>query len=328
MGRFDSKFGQSLALHVTVKLGNDAALQYLLNSGAWIEDTRCRKGPVENETALIVAAKTGNMVAADILLSRGANLEARNYDDQTPLHAAIAHAKLDMVRLLLGRGADVSSTCNGESVLHSAVRSGRSSAVQFFIDLGNEAKAATSLVPWPEEAKGVTAFHLACTIRSLSTFWVLILHGMDYFGSEEMRYTKSFEKPVERSQTGNLPIWADASLGLKFSGHPIVDILERNLLLQTSVDIGESEKLSDHCTACQLLAKDRPEEFQIRAQRLSMWKIACTSFNYGYLRRCEMCRAELTEFYKGLQEFSAEIVPVDGRSYAHEGEYSILNSTH
>jgi hypothetical protein len=84
-GRWDSKFGEYPGLHVAVKIENHAALRLLIKKGAWINGTS--SDPAEQDTALHVAAKVGNLAAADILLDQGAKIEARNSQNETPLHS-------------------------------------------------------------------------------------------------------------------------------------------------------------------------------------------------------------------------------------------------
>ncbi|KAH8594200.1 hypothetical protein B0O99DRAFT_687840 [Bisporella sp. PMI_857] len=50
LGKYDSNFGKSLALHVAVKVGNNAALRNLLGNGTWIEDARDSRAPSVHDT--------------------------------------------------------------------------------------------------------------------------------------------------------------------------------------------------------------------------------------------------------------------------------------
>jgi ankyrin repeat protein len=61
-------------------------------------------------TPLHHAADTGNIEIAKVLLSKGADIEARNGDGLTPLHMAVASGRPKMVRFLLGQGADIEAT--------------------------------------------------------------------------------------------------------------------------------------------------------------------------------------------------------------------------
>lgn len=58
-------------------------------------------------TPLIVAAGWGNSDAVRILLDAGANINATGEDRDTALHRAVAVEALDVVQMLIDRGASV-----------------------------------------------------------------------------------------------------------------------------------------------------------------------------------------------------------------------------
>ena len=58
------------------------------------------------ETPLAWAAMTGNVLAAQALLERGAIVNAADENGNTPLHGAAAAGNADVVQLLLSRRAD------------------------------------------------------------------------------------------------------------------------------------------------------------------------------------------------------------------------------
>jgi ankyrin repeat protein len=63
------------------------------------------------ETALMLAARTGSVAAIDVLIARGAEVDAREaLRGTTPLMWAAAYANPDAVRALLAHGADFSAT--------------------------------------------------------------------------------------------------------------------------------------------------------------------------------------------------------------------------
>jgi ankyrin repeat protein len=59
------------------------------------------------ESAFLYACGAGSVAAADFLLDRGADLAAHNEEGQTGLHWAAWGAHIDVIRLLLNRGASV-----------------------------------------------------------------------------------------------------------------------------------------------------------------------------------------------------------------------------
>ena len=56
---------------------------------------------------LTYAARAGNAEAAKLLIAAGADVNTRNKQGITPLHAAAAFASLEVVRILIAAGADV-----------------------------------------------------------------------------------------------------------------------------------------------------------------------------------------------------------------------------
>ncbi|CAJ1933236.1 unnamed protein product [Cylindrotheca closterium] len=84
--------------------GHVEIVQLLLDHHADIEAEDCA-----GHTALHVACEGYQASVADVrlLLDRRANIEARTPDGYTPLHIACQHTDMEIVRLLLGRGAAV-----------------------------------------------------------------------------------------------------------------------------------------------------------------------------------------------------------------------------
>lgn len=61
-----------------------------------------------------------------------------------------------------------------------------------------------------------------------------------------------------------------------------------------------------HAAVRQALAEVSKDEFEIRLQRLAVWKEKGQSFQYGYLKRCELCRAQVVT--KGIKHTSGDRV--------------------
>jgi ankyrin repeat protein len=75
----------------------------LLEAGADVESAN-----PEGQTALMAVARTGNIAAAELLLGHGANVNAvEGWGGQTALHWAAARQHADMVNLLITEGANV-----------------------------------------------------------------------------------------------------------------------------------------------------------------------------------------------------------------------------
>ncbi|XP_017781098.1 PREDICTED: integrin-linked protein kinase [Nicrophorus vespilloides] len=89
----------------------------------WLDNTEndLNQGDDHNFSPLHWAAKQGQFKIAEMLLARGARVNATNRGDDIPLHLAAAHGHMDMVMLLLKHKADVNFTNeHGNSPLHYA----------------------------------------------------------------------------------------------------------------------------------------------------------------------------------------------------------------
>lgn len=89
----------------------------------WLDDTEhdMNLGDDHGFSPLHWASKEGNSKIVELLLLRGARVNATNRGDDTPLHLAAAHGHRDIVLMLLRQKADVNFTNeHGNSPLHYA----------------------------------------------------------------------------------------------------------------------------------------------------------------------------------------------------------------
>ena len=107
-------------------------------------------GLPDNRTALHTAASSGNGEAAQILLERGADREARDEQGYTPLHLAARGGHADTLRLLLRAGANrEAQDRSGHTPLFNAAETGQTEAIQILLDAGAniEAHASDGVTP-------------------------------------------------------------------------------------------------------------------------------------------------------------------------------------
>ena len=110
---------------VLAKIAADPTLLEAHNSDGW--------------TPLHLAAFFGQVELANVLIDRGADVNARSTNSMknTPLHAAAAGGNVQAVDLLLKRGADANATQEGGwTALHSAAQSGNRAMVETLIAQG------------------------------------------------------------------------------------------------------------------------------------------------------------------------------------------------
>lgn len=118
-------------LHIAVKDRDLSWVGFLIQKGARVD---LKDG--QGNTPLMLAARIGNLDAARVLISRGANLNTTNAAGETPLIAAVQRRDAAMTRLLLTQGADPQKrdTGTGLSARDYAVRDGRSEQIVKLID--------------------------------------------------------------------------------------------------------------------------------------------------------------------------------------------------
>ncbi|XP_059489715.1 uncharacterized protein LOC132204878 [Neocloeon triangulifer] len=118
------------ALHLACFNGKLENVQYLLGLNGFILEKKGSNG----KTALHYAALRGYIAVADFLLSKGADINARDDDNQTPLTISTYFTNEKMCRFLVGRGADSSAVDrNGNNALHIACFTGKLENVQYLL---------------------------------------------------------------------------------------------------------------------------------------------------------------------------------------------------
>ena len=115
-------------VHVAAKNGDTDEVAALLS----MDNRLTRTFDADGWSPLHLAAHYGHAAVVDLLLHNNAPVDLRstNHMANTPLHAALAGRRADVVRVLLDAGADVNATQHGGwTPLHSAAASGDRSLV-------------------------------------------------------------------------------------------------------------------------------------------------------------------------------------------------------
>jgi ankyrin repeat protein len=97
------------------------------------------------EKRLIELIKDGNSELAIEMINNGADVNARDSIQRTPLHAAARQNKIEVMELLISKGADLEARVVGTQVtpLFDAVMGGSKEAVQLLLDKGANVNAKT-----------------------------------------------------------------------------------------------------------------------------------------------------------------------------------------
>lgn len=131
------RFSENLKIQVE-EMANDPAemKEYILSrEDVWLDHYR------NGNTLLHYAANRGYLDIVTLLLKKGADINARDKDGRTPLHEAMAYRRYDVARFLVENGADMTlKNKNGETPLISIVfmdnRKLAVDLVRFFIEKG------------------------------------------------------------------------------------------------------------------------------------------------------------------------------------------------
>jgi len=114
--------------------------------------------PSKNEeTALHLAARKGNKIAAIALVQAGANVDALDCKNYTPLLTALNYHKDGVSRIIVYGGADVNIAVDDESPLIIAVARESLSLVRLFLEHG------AFVVKPGEKDLNWTSIHTMCT---------------------------------------------------------------------------------------------------------------------------------------------------------------------
>ena len=155
------------ALHFAVGGGAGETVVMLLHRGAELEarDT-------VNMTPLHHACELGQGTIAEVLLAHGADVNAvGGVHGYTPLHLAVQNDHADLAAALLDGGAELNAReSHGATPLHFAVLHGRVAAAARLIDRGADVADATT-------DDGYTALHLAAMRGHVECAQLLIERG-------------------------------------------------------------------------------------------------------------------------------------------------------
>ena len=157
-----------LALINAANKGDSEVVEALLDSGA---DINARDE--QNQTALHQAASRGHTPIVKLLLERGADVNAKNLFGQTPLLGPVYRGSLDIVGALLGAGADVDarSELSGQTPLLT-VSTLRTEVVEALLEESADVNAKG-------EAYHETALMLAAITGNTATVKTLLKKGAD-----------------------------------------------------------------------------------------------------------------------------------------------------
>ena len=102
-------------IHIACKDGNFKIMKLLLDAGASTDSLDDRQEQPLHTVVSVDSSRFGGSDPIGLLVSRGADINARTSADKTPLHLSCERTDADHVRSLLVHGANPNSICEGGS---------------------------------------------------------------------------------------------------------------------------------------------------------------------------------------------------------------------
>jgi len=182
--------GETL-LHSAVVKGDVAVVKFLLSKGADVTKSRrgdAGRGPYRAQTQgyeqfisseaggtpLFYAALTGQKEIAEMLLEKGAKLDAQSTSGATPLHVAAQRNDVEMLKILCEGKTKPRIDWRdgtGNTPLHYAVAGDRQKAAKYLLKQGASTK--------PENNIRNTVLHVAARNGNKDMTTLLLSHGAD-----------------------------------------------------------------------------------------------------------------------------------------------------
>ena len=163
--------GPPLTLNEAASIGDIELVGSLIDKGDAIDVSNDG-----NKTALQCAAMNGQKDVVELLLAKGARIDAQeSYAGRTALHYAAEKGHKGIVELLINKGADINAKITadpkGDTPLHSAVKAGHREIIELLIDNGADVNAKGD--------RGGTPIHLAVLRGHKEIVEFLITSGAD-----------------------------------------------------------------------------------------------------------------------------------------------------
>jgi len=164
-----SEKGQA-PLHLAVQNGSQEIIELLISQGA---DINAKDG--EGNTPLITAIALKKTDTARFLLSKGADVRIKNAQEMAPLILALRYGLSELVEPILDSGQDINERFEGNmSILLMATLSGNKEAIELLVDRGADVNAAAQ-----EGGMIITPMYAAIFLGHTDIADLLLSRGVD-----------------------------------------------------------------------------------------------------------------------------------------------------
>ena len=174
------------ALHWAATEGREIICTYLLSVGADVNASQ-----VDQITPLMAAVSGRNPLSTcRLLIQHGASVKMSDRDAWTPLHTAVVYKNFNLVKLLIEAGADINVlTIDLENVVHISATNPCPDLLTYLLKLGVDTDT--------ENTHGHTPFYESVAYNNYENGLILVKHGAK-FKTEALNCISPLRLAVER----------------------------------------------------------------------------------------------------------------------------------
>ncbi|KAL9485361.1 hypothetical protein ACSS6W_004150 [Trichoderma asperelloides] len=207
------------ALHMAARRGHEVIVQLLIDKGADVNAaTKMPGNGSSGTTALHWAAQNGHEKVLEILLKNSAEIDSQTQSGETPLHWAAMKGRAGAITLLLDKGANLERKCSVQfTPLCAAVFGGKEAGAKILIERGADLSVTVN--------RGCSLLYLAAESGSVELVQLFLGKGFDIDATNSI---------------GRSPLWATAQSYSRMRDDVVKLLKEEADVSQREVDTKET----------------------------------------------------------------------------------------